>query len=80
MRRRSYLGSMASMIRENMRPDTALEIHHRILRNRAAEQAIREREEKYPELTHAQEAINWQTKRITEIYSEYLTQELEERA
>lgn len=76
---RLHTRSVSAMIRANTRPDTELEIHYRKLNRIACDQGVKEREERYPTLTpeNAQEAIDFQTRRIAEIYSELLIQELD---
>lgn len=55
--------------RVSPRPDSAEQIAERIRHRAACDQAVREREQRFPTLTteNAAEAIAWQTARIAEL-------------
>lgn len=56
-------------VRESMRPDTAEAVAERIRHRVLCDQAVREREARFPTLTalNAGEAIAWQDARIREL-------------
>lgn len=54
---------------DKARPDTAADVSYRIAARAAGEQAVRERAERFPQLTaeNAGEALAWQESRLREL-------------